>query len=393
MLDVMTTNVLAVCMLLAMGVPVILSGFRRGLSRVDLALLLAVAAGLAGAVSGYVYGATDLLLWSGLNGACYTAAMGCVWLASAHLSMYRVRWRGAIAVATTIVVIIAPYLDHSGVPEYWRGGLVYFASVVVISWLSASDLFSGGARDLAEARALAWLLLAHGGFFFLRLVVFAGLGPDSPMFRTWLDSGVATVFELLLYISGGNLLLALRNDISLRESARKLELDPFANVLPVSLFRSRAGSFLHQLSGARRRATMVTMRVEGLEDIALIHGKIAADAVAKQAVSVAGSELPSHSLATRLGSSRFAWLLPDAPRSEVVLAARRVSVRLRELDVPGLRDVYGVSVAFGLADTAVSGYGVGVLLSASTADLVSARVDDQPGDSAMEAGGLGEPLV
>lgn len=210
-------------------------------------------------------------------------------------------------------------------------------------------------------------------FFAARLGVFIVCGPDDATLSGWLGPAVTSLFVVVLYIAGGNLLLSLRSNIILRDLARRLQLEPLANLLNADDFRARAKALLTELEPTQRRAVVVIIRVENFPELGIVYGRPAATAAAKHVVAVASEEFPVAALASRSNRDEFTWLMGDLTTDQVHNQCTEIGMRLRSSQIDGLPFLSGVSVSFGIADSQTISYDPRRLIAAARAALPPAH--------------------
>lgn len=363
-LDHETVGLVGVFVLLALALPISVSQLTHRSDGADFEFVAALGASFVGSIAGYLLSVSDALIWSALDASAYVVAFGCVWCLAAKLSGKSTRWRWYSVAGLAVMVTVAPFVDTYPV-MYWRGGVAYLASTIVVAFAVTVVMFRGDSRSLPEAKAIGWLFFAHGLFFSVRLLVFVTIGPSSEFFTTWLGSAMTTLVSVMLFVSSGYFFLSLRRDIALRVLARQLELDPMELVLSKEAFRSAARALLSELEPQRRPATVVHLRIESLHDIRVAYGSTAADSLVRQVVAAGAAEMPASSLAMQHSPAQLVWLVHDVTFDEVREIVDHLGARLMALQVPGMQFLYGVSVGFGLAQASTVGYDVDALLTAA----------------------------
>lgn len=363
-LDVATSGIFSAITILAMALPIVLTIRSRPGGAIDIAMLFAFSSGIVSTLAAYYFATTGIVFWSALNNAGYVMALGCMWCICAVLSDKSVSLRWVISGVLSFVVLVAPFFDDSQ-NLAWRGGITYLSTIALISIAVVMELALGQTRDLIQARACAWLFGLHGAYFIVRIIVFITAGPDSAFFVTWLSASVTTLFVVVLYVSGGVLMMNLRADILLRDAARRLQLDPMTNLLRHDDFRARAAQLLEELEQEGRRAVIIAVRIEHLHDLMTVYGRTASTAISKQLAAIAGEVFPVAALATRQSQNEFLWLVHDVTTERVRADANEIGSRLRSSRIDGLSFLSGVTVSFGIADANTIGYAVKELISAA----------------------------
>jgi diguanylate cyclase (GGDEF)-like protein len=203
-----------------------------------------------------------------------------------------------------------------------------------------------------EAGALRWsmalIMLFHGG-----MLAVSGGDPLAGHSDLWV---LLFVVDIMCYGSGSALLcVALSKDRAEREMRRAATTDAMTELFNRGAFVSQVESSLREL---RRRGTPAAMLLFDLDLFKSIndrHGHLAGDHVLRRFAAILRAELPTATLAGRLGGEEFAVFLPSFTAAQATALAERIRDALAQADVVFAGASIATSVSCGVcAETAAS---------------------------------------
>ncbi|MFB8386029.1 hypothetical protein ACFC3F_02695 [Microbacterium sp. NPDC055910] len=354
-LDLFSVSVMTTVVVVASSVVFILGSILRRDDGAGRMWGLAFLAAVLTSVSYLVWSAAPEAWWAiAIGNGAFVAIPGCIWLGCRAYNTRRMLVAGLVVAATAVVAIGAVVVAG---PEGggWAGAPVMFVGILIFAALGAVESLRG---DMGRNRN-AWSLVAVLGFqsvfYLVRTVVFLVAGPESDVFRTWLDTiptSFITTLTTIVAVVVTSVLLSDRAGSVGVVASRDLALTD-DDVLPELSF---AYVLLGMSGRARRRGELVgviSVRIDDLPAISTAFGTEAAASVADAFRTVVRRFAPTSAFVGQDGpTGLFVGIQPGSPAE-----ARRTAERIRR----GLFDELS-----GVVGAVIPVVGVGVTLSDTT---------------------------
>jgi diguanylate cyclase (GGDEF)-like protein len=203
-----------------------------------------------------------------------------------------------------------------------------------------------------EAGALRWsmalIMLFHGG-----MLALSGSDPVEGHSDLWV---LLFVVDIMCYGSGSALLcVALSKDRAERELRKAATTDAMTELFNRGAFVSRVEASLRELGRRGAAAAMLLFDLDLFKSINDSHGHLAGDHVLRRFAAILRAELPTDTLAGRLGGEEFAVFLPKFTAAEATALAERIRAALAHADVVFAGASIAATVSCGVcAETATS---------------------------------------
>ena len=203
-------------------------------------------------------------------------------------------------------------------------GIVLCLSGSLACWVFAFLIW----RD--EAGALRWsmalIMLFHGG-----MLALAGRDPVEGHSDLWV---LVFVVDVMCYGSGSALLcVALSKDRAERELRKAATTDAMTELFNRGAFVSQVEASLQELRPRGAAAAMLLFDLDLFKSINDSHGHLAGDHVLRRFAAILRAELPTDTLAGRLGGEEFAVFLPKFTAAQATALAERIRAALAHADV------------------------------------------------------------
>jgi GGDEF domain-containing protein len=318
-------------------------------------------------VFSYIVSALDPGMWwaqAPANGG-YVVAVGMLW-SGARAANER---RALVLVPLSAGAVVAVATLLPGVEGgYWAGSLEMFLGIAVFAGLGAWELGRSQLGRMQSARILSVMLAAVAVFYLARAAGLVFLGPDSPVFETYLGTAASTIFELCLSVIGTVSLSSVQAERFTRSSGGPLDTRDGVRpdgILGPQAFREFAESWL--LRSVRERVTLVFLVVEiaDLEEINIAFGRAAGDSAIRLTARLMVTNAPAASLIGQLSARRFAVLTSFPTTDSIEGVAHRIGDAVLDATVDE-RDRFRVTTFHGIATTRTSGSRYDDLLQAAT---------------------------
>ena len=164
------------------------------------------------------------------------------------------------------------------------------------------------------------------------------------------------VVDVMCYGSGSALLcVALSKDRAERELRKAATTDAMTELFNRGAFVSQVEASLRELRRRGAAAAMLLFDLDLFKSINDNHGHLAGDHVLRRFAAILRAELPTDTLAGRLGGEEFAVFLPKFTAAQATALAERIRAALAHADVVFAGASIAATVSCGVcAETAAS---------------------------------------
>lgn len=288
----------------------------------------------------------DATISVGIGNGALAMSMGFIW--SGNRAFNGRNPMIAASIACGLIVAVAAWVDVAS--GSWAGGLVFLLGVSAYALLAAVESFSGRMRRSFNARMLGVVMALVGAFFAARSVIFATAGPDSVVFRTYLDSDVTTFVTILFVITASTSMGALRTENTGQPTPRHVDTGERDGFASPEQFASAADDRLDRLERSGRRGesgVLIRVEIDNLSEMNTAFGRDFRDAAVRLVGSAISDASPASALLGRTDSAGFDALLFDGLDRALECAQR---IRSSLVDTPidasqGLRASVTIALA------------------------------------------------
>ncbi|KRA31371.1 MULTISPECIES: GGDEF domain-containing protein [unclassified Nocardioides] len=301
-----------------------------------------------------------------LGNATGTLGAGCVWAGARSLRGRDVSWRPLVLVPA--LVLLVALLDDP-VHDRWSGGIAYLLAMAGLIGRSAFEL-----RQLLRERdprdgngdqirfAVSSMAITSGaiaGYYVVRTVVFAVLGPEHRVFDVGFGGQTTTLLTMVLLVVVTFSMSALSHEQQTSDLRVQATRDALTGLL------NRAEFFRVAERDLRRRgrpAALVIADLDRFKDLNDRLGHAAGDAALIAFAESCEAVVGAPGLVGRLGGDEFVLLVPDL---EAELLTEAIAARYR-------RGTDRRSATFGIAAMSV-GNDLAATMAAADAALYRAK--------------------
>ena len=274
---------------------------------------------LAGSAS-YLFDGTAHQVWANPLGNGLLVAGGvCVWGGARSLRAPRPpSWQLAAAPA---VVTVASAFDNPAV-NTWSGGAVFLALMGLLLGLSARELWRVEPGYSKVRIPLAMVSALFSGYYFCRMVVYIGEGPNGQTFVTYFGSAVTTLVTMVLLVVVSFSMAALSSEQQTRALHAVATQDGLTGLLNRAAFAELAAEELQRLRGAGVGGCVILADLDHFKTVNDTYGHAAGDAALQSFASACTRTVRSTDLVGRYGGEEFIFLLPGVTpeRAEAITA-------------------------------------------------------------------------
>jgi diguanylate cyclase (GGDEF)-like protein len=288
-----------------------------------------------------------------------TLGAACVWAAAASMreSMRDRRLPATWMVVPPVIVMLIALLDDPA-SDIWCGGWAMLAGMTGYFALSARDLWLtwrerpvGARRDAAYDAAVTSMTVLSvlvAAFYFLRLLLFVAVGPNSEVFEDVVGSVPTTLALMLLLVTVTFNMSSLSQAQLTRELQVAASQDPLTGLLNRAAFRQRVEEVMADAAGSSACGYLVMCDFDDFKLLNDHYGHATGDAVLSGFGAACNAELRPRDLAARIGGDEFVLLLEQRldRRPEDVLAG--ITGRLAAGAARGAHPL--PSVSFGISE-------------------------------------------
>ncbi len=279
-------------------------------------------------VAYFVSGQGDGVWWAVAAGnATMTFTVGAIWMGSRAFNRRRTYVLAVVLLSS--VVGVASALPSSG-GTTWAGAAEKMAALALFSVLTVIECLRTPLRSYPGAWVLAATLAAQGVFVTARSALYLTQGADGAIYETFFSTRATTLINILLVITGGASIIAVRLQAARRELTRYSADGHRRRVEDPRTFERLA------TEGLARRPEAVLVLVLGTVDlIATLRGAFGvahAKDVTRSLTQAMIDRIPDDALLGRLPHDRFAALLfshPGTDPGDALVAARELTELMR----------------------------------------------------------------
>ncbi len=284
MIDLFTVNVIVAVVTITAGVLYLVETILRREVGAGRVWALAFLGGMLTVVAYLVWQqASEPWIAIAIGNASLVATSGCFWLGCRTFNGRATRLPGAAVASVAVVTMLSALLAGPRGGE-WAGSELMFLGIAVFAALGSFESRRGAMGAMWSSLGFTIVLAFVAVFYFARAVVLAVLGPDSDLFRTWLNSSITGIVSIVLT------LVALTTATMLRSGRVTVRQDHDGNLLRVSpegileetSFRAAVPAVAARSEAAGRIFAVVAMRMDDLAQISLAFGSTEEEALRTQ---------------------------------------------------------------------------------------------------------------
>ncbi|MGA1835747.1 hypothetical protein VD659_02330 [Herbiconiux sp. 11R-BC] len=261
-------------------------------------------------VAYFVSGQSDGIWWAVAAGnATMTFTVGAIWMGSRAFN--RRRTYVLAVVLLSAVVGVASALPSSG-GTTWAGAAEKMAALALFSVLAVIECLRSPLRSYPGAWVLAATLAAQAVFVIARSAVYLTSGPSSAIYEAVFSTRATTLMNILLVITGGASIIAIRLQSARRELTRYSADGHRRRVEDPRTFERLAAEGLAR----RPEAVLVLGTVDLIATLRGAFGVAHAKDVTRSLTQAMIDRIPDDALLGRLPDDRFAALLFSRPGTD-----------------------------------------------------------------------------
>jgi diguanylate cyclase (GGDEF)-like protein len=323
---------------------------------------------LAGSAS-YLFNGTAHQVWANpLGNSLLIAGATCVWAGARSLRASRPRsWQLAAGPA---VVTVSSALENPAV-NVWSGGAVFLALMSLMLGLASRELWR---LEPGYSRVRIPLAIAAGFFsayYFCRLVVYAGEGPDGPVFVAYFCSAVTTLVTMVLLVVVSFSMAALSSEQQTRALRAVATQDGLTGLLNRSAFMELASDELQRLRRTKALGSLILADIDHFKTVNDTYGHAAGDVALQAFASACNDTVRSTDLVGRYGGEEFIFLLPGVSPDRAEAITAEINRQLKSVRGPGGSRM--PTTSYGIAPIDHGTAGLDELIATADAALYQAK--------------------
>ncbi|MBT2594208.1 GGDEF domain-containing protein [Arthrobacter sp. ISL-72] len=323
---------------------------------------------LAGSAS-YLLDGTAHQVWANPLGSCLLVAGAvCVWGGARSLRAPRPpSWQLAAAPA---VVTVAAAFDSPAV-NTWSGGAAFLALMSLMLGFASRELWRlepGYSRVRIPLAIVSGLLSAY---YFCRMVVYIGEGPNSKVFITYFGSAVTTLVTMVLLVVVSFSMAALSSEQQTRALRAVATQDGLTGLLNRAAFVELASDELQRLRRSRAAGSVILADLDHFKTVNDTYGHAAGDAALQSFAAACIGTVRSTDLVGRYGGEEFIFLLPGVSPDRAEAITAEINRQLKA--VRGAGGARMPTVSYGIAPIGHGTPGLDELIATADAALYRAK--------------------
>lgn len=248
----------------------------------------------------------------------------------------------------------------------WAGAELMFGAIALFCLLTAGECLRRPMRSFGNSRILALGTFLGGLFYVIRLAVLLVVGRHDHLFRTYFGTEMTTIVVMLLVVTAGTSMIAIRGEESRHALFHGATLDDLTGAATPAALRIRARQLSEKFSQVGTAVSVMVVDLDGTTDINIVVGRTHVDRALQRFVTVLREGLPAGTLVGREVGDRFCCMLTDLTADEVADYAEDIRTRMESRPLlnsdPNLR----MTASFGLSSSELVGYDVETLISMAT---------------------------
>lgn len=311
-----------------------------------------------------------------IGNASLVATSGFFWLGCRSFNGRRLTVSGSVVAAAVVIQLLSTLIPGASGGE-WAGSLFMFAAIAGFAALGSVESRRGAMGGMWSSFGFTIVLACVALFYAARAVVFATLGPGSPIFDLWFGSSITGVVSIVLTIVALTTATMLRSGrVTVRQDGEHANIQVSRDgVLTASSFAAVLPSVTARSLASNELLAVVSLRLDDLAQIGIAFGMSEEEAIATRWRAAVRVYSPTFAL---VGESDVnGMLVAFEPASEV--DARRIASRIQRRVLDDLAE-QGSAV--------IPVIGVGVALSVDVghdAATLIAAADEAAGSSAISS--------
>jgi len=376
-IDVQTLLVAAGIVVAISAISFILSTTLRRNESYGRTWCIAFVAGILETIASIVLATSPSGWWgSGVGNAAVVLALGLMWSGCRQFNERRsLVW---IPLAASLLVAAVSLLQG---PQggYWAGAVEMFVGVFVFATLAGAETIRGHMRRAIDARALTIVFWLVALYYAVRCVIFVLAGETSDLFSLYFGTITTTLVAIVLVIVAAISMTAIQPPTTgllagARSGSRGLVIE---GVSGPETFEAQVRDWLVRSRRDHETLVLLTLSVEGLDDITSAFGREFADQTIRTVGRIACEYSPAAALVAHSGRGRFLVLTLAPSVGSATTIAERLQTALVETPVDTVQGIRAITT-IGLATTDESGYDYTELVLAAGGALRTAA-EQKPG--------------
>ncbi|MGO1317811.1 MAG: GGDEF domain-containing protein [Cellulomonadaceae bacterium] len=281
----------------------------------------------------FCYGATELAghswWWAHPFGdALLVFAMGALWSGVRAYSGLPARlWLPLLTAAATA----ATGLVAGSAAGSWGSVWAYVPGVILWTALATRLIIVGPLRTRPGGTTLAAATAVWCAFYVARLVIVILAGAGSAVFDRYVGSGISSVVNLVLIVTGAFAIITMRSGEALTEIVKTFRFDPYLGTRTPENFRERGQALLDRHRGEDPSAALVLVEMRELPAITDAYGRPAGERAIALVARCLHHDAPRESMVGSVDGarSRFAVILSYADEVDARAWVRSLREQLR----------------------------------------------------------------
>jgi diguanylate cyclase (GGDEF)-like protein len=243
----------------------------------------------------------DAMLAIGVGNGSLVMSMGFIWSGSRAFNDRKPLHLVSLAGGGTVALI--SWLNSA--VGSWAGGQIFLLGVAVFALLAAVEALRGRMGRSLNARILAVVMFVVGVFYSVRAVVFATNGPDSAVFRDYLDSDITTFVTILFVVTASTSMAVLRTEGSSPRSSRTRDEGRWEKFASTDLFTMAVNDRLERLERTSESSVLVRVEIDNLSEMNTAFGRSFSDAAMTLVGSVLRDTVSASAVMGHAGNAGF----------------------------------------------------------------------------------------
>ncbi|WP_028272439.1 GGDEF domain-containing protein [Arthrobacter sp. UNC362MFTsu5.1] len=323
---------------------------------------------LAGSAS-YLFNGTAHQVWANPLGNCLlVAGAACVWAGARSLRASRPHsWQLAAGPA---VVTVSSALENPGV-NIWAGGAVFLALMSLMLGLASRELWRLEPGYSRVRIPLAIAAAFFSAYYFCRLIVYVGEGPDGRIFVAYFGSAVTTLVTMVLLVVVSFSMAALSSEQQTRALRAVATQDGLTGLLNRAAFLDLASDELQRLRHTRALGSLILADLDHFKAVNDTYGHAAGDTALQSFAAACNGTVRSTDLVGRYGGEEFIFLLPGVSPDRAEAITQEINRHLKAVRGPGGSRM--PTVSYGIAPIGHGASDLDELIATADAALYKAK--------------------